>query len=224
MTNPKPFSRLKDFIDFVESDSEKPVGEDVLIQEWMRENSPVRTRVDEKGNPEYFLLGGWLPAADIGKITRPWQIVSDELSPFIKEPAEQLLNFDAFLEKKIVDFPGQKEKFLGVNLPKRFVAVMRNIRLLSTLDSVGATVEGQLREGKTGIFSQRAAKGIWDQVLSQTAGFNIRAVDRDAAERGVAAQMNDLKRLLRRELRAEREANAKTVMDELNDMVERLGK
>jgi hypothetical protein len=223
VSQPQKFSQLKSIIDFVEDDKPKPRGEDVLIQKWMRKNSPIRTRGDENGDPEYFLLGGWLPAADIGKLAEPWKILADELSPFIKEPGEQLANFDLFLEREIVEFPGQKAKFAGVNLPKRFESVLRNIRLLSFIDSVGASVEGLIRgDAKTGIFSDSTAKPIYKLLLAQTVGMNMRAVDKRAARRGLNAQMSDLKSLLRRELRAQRFDNAERVRDELLDIARKV--
>ena len=227
VSQPHKFSQLKDVIDFVEGEKTKPKGEDVLIQKWMKKNSPVLTRNDEGGNPEYFLLGGWLPAGDIEKIAKPWlgigKIIQDEASPLLKEPIEQLFNFDSFLEREIEEFPGQKRKFAGVNLPVRMVGFLRNIRLLSLLDNIGASVEGAIREDqKTGIFSDATAKPIADMVLQQTLGLNIRSVDRSAAARGVVAQMNELKALLRRELRAGKVANAENVKDQLIDLTKRL--
>jgi hypothetical protein len=232
VSQPHKFSQLQDMIDFVEGEKTPIRGEDVLIQEWMKENSPVRTRVDADGNPEYFMLGGWLPAADIGKIAKPWlgvfEIIKDEASPFLKEPIEQLLNFDSFLDRKITDFPGQKRKFAGVNISTSFAGWLRNIRALSLIDSIGASVEGAIREdprtGKrqTGIFSDSTAKPIAEMILAQTLGLNIRSVDRATAARGVQAQMADLEKLLRRELRAQRFANAERVKDELLDLTKRL--
>lgn len=227
VSQPQKFSQLKDIIDFVEGEKTPPRGEDVLIQKWMRRNSPIRTRTDEQGNPEYFLLGGWLPAADIGKIAEPWKILLDEMSPFLKEPVEQLINFDTFLQREIEEFPGQKRRFAGVNISTSFGGWLRNIRLLSLIDNIGASVEGAIRRDpetgrtKTGIFSDATAKPIADMILAQTLGLNVRAVDRRKARAGLNAQMNDLKRILRRELRAERVANAEAARDELLDLARR---
>lgn len=229
VSQPQKFSQLKDIIDFVEGEKTPPRGEDVIIHKWMKRNSPILTRVDEKGNPEYFLLGGWLPAADVGKIAEPWKILLDELSPFIKEPIEQLINFDTFLQREITEFPGQKRKFLGLNIRPSYIGWMRNIRLLSLIDSIGASVEGAIRtdpvtgKRKTGIFSDATAKPINDMILAQTLGINMRSVDRRAARAGLLAQMNDLKKILRREIRNERLANAETVRDELIDLAKRSG-
>jgi hypothetical protein len=66
-------------------------------------------------------------------------------SPLIKEPIQQAANYDAFFRKKIsnpeleqsVVFPTGKQeftRFLGVRLSPRAAHVLRNIRLLSTID------------------------------------------------------------------------------------------
>ena len=231
VTQPQKFSQLKDIIDFVEGEKTPPKGEDVIIQEWMKRQSPIQTRTDLDGNPEYFLLGGWLPAADIGKIAAPWlglpKIFMDEASPFLKEPIEQLINFDTFLQRKITEFPGQKRKFAGINMSTKMVGWLRNVRMLSLLDTIGASVEGHIRfdeesgRTKTGIFSDSVAKPINDMILAQTMGMNMRVVDRRAARAGLASQMNELKKILRRELRKERVRNAEIVRDELIDLAQR---
>ncbi len=219
---PQKFAQLGDVVEFVNGRTGKPQGEDAFVQEWMRDQTPVRTRIDSDGNAEYFLLGGWLPAGDIGKIVQPFKILEDELTPFIKAPFEIASGFSLFMDRKIEDFPGQKEKFVGVRMRKRATTAARNIRLLTTLDTLLAAGEGAFREGETGILTDRRAKSIADTTLSILMGVNMRTVDRKAAKRQVDFQIRELKGLLRRERRKGNEANAEKVRDELLDLTDRL--
>ena len=69
------------------------------------------------------------------------------LSPFIKEPIEQLTNFDLFLKRKIEEFPGEKQKFGPLHVRRRAVKILRVIRALSEADRLLAAAQGdELRE------------------------------------------------------------------------------
>ena len=156
--NPTPFVRLSEIVNTVrqkglpigslegfEERTAKLRGEDrELLPDFIREAVGIPIRLSPDGDPEYFLLGGWLPAADLEVIGRPGGIadrLKDLLSPFIKEPIEQAFNFDTFLNRKIEDFPGQKAKFLTVPLRRRLVKSLRNIRLLGDADRLLRAVQ-----------------------------------------------------------------------------------
>ena len=215
---PAKFAQLGDLVNFVESRSTPPRGEDAIVQEWMKTQTPIRTRVDENGDPEYFLLGGWLPSGDLNKIANPFKILEDELSPFVKAPFEIGSGFSLFLDRKIEDFPGQKERFIGINLRKKSTNLLRNIRILTTLDTLVSTAEGAFRGGETGILSDRRAKPIADTALQILMGVNIRSVNRKQSLRSAKFEIRELKGLLRRERRRGREANVETLREELANL------
>lgn len=118
--------------------------EDRLVYDWIKENSGVRARVNTDGDPEYFLLGGWIPAADLNDISGPKSIFRlglDNLTPALKLPAEMIFNKDLFLGRDIENFPGEKTKFLGFPVSKRYVVQsLKNIRLLVEADRLLATI------------------------------------------------------------------------------------
>ena len=100
----------------------------------MLQNYPVRTRKNpETGNFEYFLLGSWLPLADIDKIFHPVRFLSTSLSPALKEPIQQVANKDFYYNTEI-DRGDEYEKFLTMSMPKRVTHLLRNFRILNEVD------------------------------------------------------------------------------------------
>ena len=156
--NPRPYVRLSEIVNtvrqkglpigslegFEERTSKLRAEDRELLPDFIREAVGIPIRLSPDGDPEYFLLGGWLPAADLEVLGRPGGLadrLKDLLSPFIKEPIEQAFNFDTFLNRKIEDFPGQKAKFLTIPLRRRLVKSLRNIRLLGDADRLLRAVE-----------------------------------------------------------------------------------
>jgi len=156
--NPRPFVRLSEIVNtlrqkgipfgagegFEERTSKLRAEDRELLPDFIREAVGIPIRLSPDGDPEYFLLGGWLPAADLEVLGRPGGLadrLKDLLSPFIKEPLEQAFNYDTFINRKIEDFPGQKAKFLTVPVRRRLVKAMRNIRLLGDADRLIRAVE-----------------------------------------------------------------------------------
>lgn len=132
----------------IEANTEDP-GEYALAG-WMLENVPTRVRIDpEDGMPRYLMHGNLIPAADIMKMANDLdqiikgdrilpRLFTDLLSPIVKTPAEQAFNFDMFTQQEIQSYPGQRNSFLGdsVEINPRVAHILRNIRALTTLDSM----------------------------------------------------------------------------------------
>jgi hypothetical protein len=115
------------------------VPDERYLPDWMVQNFPIRARKDAKtGQFEYFLLGSWLPLADIDKIFRPDRLVMNMLTPLLKEPMQQILNKDAFYGKEI-DQGGEYERLVGLNMPKRLSHLLKNIRVLNEADKLTKT-------------------------------------------------------------------------------------
>jgi hypothetical protein len=109
------------------------------LPDWMVQNFAVRVRKDPKtNNYEYFLLGSWLPLADIDKIFRPDRLAMNMLTPLLKEPIQQVMNKDVFFNREI-DQGGEYERLVGVNMPKRLSHVLKNIRALNEADKLTKT-------------------------------------------------------------------------------------
>jgi len=100
----------------------------------------------EEGTFPYAPLAGYLPWGDLPRwVNNPVETFMYMTSPLIKEPIQQVANYDAFFRRRIANpeleqsvvFPtGDQEftRFLGVRLSPRASHVLRNIRLLSIID------------------------------------------------------------------------------------------
>jgi len=122
------------------------VPDERYLPDWMVQNFPIRVRKDDKtGHFEYFLLGSWLPLADIDKIFRPDRLAMNMLTPLLKEPMQQAVNRDIFFGREI-DQGGEYERLVGVNMPKRLSHLLRNIRILNEADKL--TKKDLSREAK----------------------------------------------------------------------------
>jgi hypothetical protein len=88
----------------------------------------------------YVPLEGLLPAADLSKIARPQELVWELLSPFIKEPIEQITNVDVYSGHKIESSRGETQPFLGVEVPVRIRHLLSTVapsaRITRELDKV----------------------------------------------------------------------------------------
>jgi hypothetical protein len=120
-----------------EMENSTPTSERYLPS-WMSENFPLRIRKTKNGKYEYFLLNNWLPAADLAKVSQIHQLAINMMSPIPKEIIQQIYNHDFFMNREIEKIPGQKEKFLGMELPSRIVHGAKIVRALNELDKLSA--------------------------------------------------------------------------------------
>lgn len=103
---------------------------------YMLDNYPARVRIDkESGNPEYFLLGSWLPAADLWKVASdPGKLGLDLLHPGAKAALEYGFGVDLFTMKELD--PDKQEDFLGVKMDPRIKKALSNMRIITTVDDL----------------------------------------------------------------------------------------
>jgi len=119
--------------------SEEDTNERYLAS-WMIENYPTKVKIDEEtGDPRYFILGGWLPAADAWKLAAaPARVFKDNLHPGIKLIYERISAdedgyvTDLFTGQKL--HPKLKQNFVGVEMPETVAHDLKNLRLLATMD------------------------------------------------------------------------------------------
>lgn len=110
-----------------------------LLPQFIQDGGGIPIRKGYDGNPEYFLLGGWVPAADLALLMKPsgvFEKTAQMLTPFVSEPMQQLWNYDAFRAQQISSMPGQTQRFLGMDLNTRLVHAMRVLRPISELDKL----------------------------------------------------------------------------------------
>ena len=124
----------------IEAAVDKEDKNERYLASWMVENYPTKVKVDEKtGEARYFIMGGWLPAADVWKLAAaPKRVVVDNLHPALKILYEMT---SANKEGYVTDlFTGQQlhpdlnVDFAGVNMGETTAHYLSNIRLLSTID------------------------------------------------------------------------------------------
>ena len=78
---------------------------------------PIFLGKETEGVRSFFSLLNYAPIADLERVGSPSEIIKQMVSPLIKEPLEQVFNYDLFRDRKIKEFKGQKKDFLGVALP-----------------------------------------------------------------------------------------------------------
>lgn len=143
----RPMGVNKAIGSFVETNYDG-VPDERNLPDWMVQQYPVRVRKNPAGNFEYFLLGSWLPLADIDKVFDPVRHALNMLTPILKEPIQQVANRDFYFDREIDPTANLKtigdeyEKFAGVNMPKRLSHIGRNIRIVSEADRAFSTQEG----------------------------------------------------------------------------------
>ena len=100
----------------------------------------------QEGTWPYAPIAGYLPWGDLPRwVNSPAETFAYMVSPLIKEPIQQIVNYDLFFRRKIAHpdleqafmYPtGNQDfvRFMGARLSPRAAHVLRNIRLLSTID------------------------------------------------------------------------------------------
>ena len=78
---------------------------------------PIFLGQENEGVRSFFSLLNYAPIADLERVGHPNEILKQMVSPIIKEPLEQVFNYDLFRNRKIKEFKGQSKDFLGVALP-----------------------------------------------------------------------------------------------------------
>lgn len=107
-----------------------------LVPEWMKDMAPVPVRRNEDGTVSYFLLGSWLPAADVVRMFDVPAMLGGMLTPIIKAPREAILNYSPFFQDKIERTPRETGLFFNIRMRRRDITFLRNFRLLNKADKL----------------------------------------------------------------------------------------
>jgi len=103
------------------------------LPDFIREQFGIRVK-KENGAIRYFLLGGWLPAADISNLEI--KTLLEMLHPGAKAAIEWSMNKSVFLDKDIERYPGELGSFLGWELSRKTINFWRNIVMLNEIDRI----------------------------------------------------------------------------------------
>jgi hypothetical protein len=107
-----------------------------LLPEWMQDQVPVPARKLGDGKFAYFVLGNWIPAADLAKMWDLKALAGGMITPLTKAPLEWATNYSLFFENNIERFPKETGEFLGIRLSKHEIALARNIRFFNQMDKL----------------------------------------------------------------------------------------
>lgn len=148
-----------------------PAQEEAVVPEFIKDGLGIPYQNTPKG-PKYFLLGGYLPAAEVGKIAGALrgifsnnpeyknsltQYFVSNMNPFMREIAEQVTNHDYFTNQDIEGVPGQSGEMFGVTMSLRARHVLRDVRLLSELDRLNVI---NLEEGRVAVDAVERGKKL----------------------------------------------------------------
>ena len=123
------FAKLKDY---VENNVDTGDVDFPDLPQFIRENVPLSWRKLPDGTFQYFLLGNWLAMADVDRIFSPTDGIMNMLFPGIRIPFELGANYSFFYKTQIDrGLPGEKRKFLGMNLSPKTAHVLRSMRVLN---------------------------------------------------------------------------------------------
>jgi len=113
-----------------------PEPEEKYMSDWLRAMFPWRVRTGDGTKPEYMGLAGYLPAADLTKITRPLDIFMDLLSPALKLPMELApgKGYSFFKERPLYKYPWEREELLGMQMWPKAAHALRTLRPVSEAD------------------------------------------------------------------------------------------
>jgi len=194
ITKPQKFSRLQQLKSNIEKNVPGDPLDDKYIPDYMKGMAPMFLGGDKQG-ANYLSMQGYIPSADLGKLTDPLQIATEMLSPLIKTPYELSTNYSAFYQRPILEFPGQNKNILGVEMPAQLEYALRNIRPLSEAEKVLAI--GGLKTGnqyKTDPLSALMAFGIGKTKYINRADAKSGYKYRQAMEKGkIKSAMNRAK-------------------------------
>ena len=140
INNPQPFLQLSHLIGLAKDNqaARKLDENEGIIADYLKEGLNIPTRMGEDGRVEVWVMGGWTPVSDLENInpktglSKAYQMLNPIWKLFIDEAS----GIDTFLNRKIENFPGEKERYMGVDLRKRLTRVFNVLRPLQSLDKM----------------------------------------------------------------------------------------
>ena len=91
--------------------------EDKDISPFWRNRVPLFLGKETDRVRKVFSLLNYAPIADIERLGHPREMITEMISPLLREPFEQLFNYDMYRKEAISEYKGQKKDFLGIAMP-----------------------------------------------------------------------------------------------------------
>ena len=132
LKNPQRYQALNTARLNIEHEDGRP---DPEATDWWGKRVPIYLgKEGEEDVWKMITLLNYIPVADLERLGSPADLIGEMTSPFIKEPLEQLFNYDLFRDQEIQKWKGQKEDFLGIPMPKRIAKLAKNIVVIAELN------------------------------------------------------------------------------------------
>jgi hypothetical protein len=135
LKRPGYFATTERLIRLIQASSDPDVE---ALPQWVHESLPVRLfeTPDKRGEFRYFLLRNWLPSADLQQLFTPVTSSISMLAPWLRLPIERYYNWSHFFRRPIEPPSGQWGTFLGMEMRRKDIEVLKAIRLLAAIDTV----------------------------------------------------------------------------------------
>jgi hypothetical protein len=117
---------------------------------------PVFLGKENKGVVQAFTMLNIVPMADLQRMFRPKELVTEMVSPILKTSFEQLVNYDTFRKKPIKMFEGQTKDYFGVELSPRLWHLAQVIVPLTEIN----------RLNPAGVFGERMKDPVTGAIIA----------------------------------------------------------
>lgn len=122
---------------------------EMLMPEYIQDNLGLPTSKGEDGEINVRLFGSVIPVAEVSRLAKAiqdttsggeggfFQNIGQQMNPWLKLPLENLMNESFYTQRDIERFDGEKQHFLGMELPSRWVHNLKSMRILNEIDALG---------------------------------------------------------------------------------------
>lgn len=157
-------------------------NQEALLDEYVAANSPLKVGTRKDGTDRMFALGAWIPSLSaLSDVSQPVEKLVSMITPFIKVPIEQAINYDTFRKSKIKD-PSRgriTKPIFGVNVPNRLKHIQQNIRILNEADKIFGAIWNEVDpEGSPYITRHGHKGGLEEEAIRQLTGITTSSFDR----------------------------------------------
>jgi hypothetical protein len=238
--NPGKFATAAKIQKTVEERISRP--DERYMSDYLKNNSPMRTRTNEDGTTQYLLLGQWIPAAQaIQFLSQPQDEVLRGITPMVTIPSDLMNNRSFFKDtlgsdEPIEKYEGEMGSFLGFDMRKKLINVLRGVRVLNEIDKLnpGLIFGGkdipsvfpggsQNRGGRRNPDSSQTSRAI-GFALGKTSTYDPED-SKDYYDQDTEDRMAEYSRALDQALRFGNEKRAKEILSEMEQFnIDRSGK
>jgi hypothetical protein len=150
--------------------------EQKVLPEWLAQRYAIRFK-DVEGIPRYMPLEGYIPTAEILKLTRLPRTVVENLRPDLKAGIELVgrAGYSLYYGKPIVSYEGETKDVLGVAVPAKADYLLRMVRFVNEMDRLWSSKKSDLKPG--------------ERVLRYATGIRLYPVDFKKAKKYLAYEL-----------------------------------